>query len=214
MIGIFEARAQSRNEEAANSVSHGLALLAALIASPFLVAMSIHGGGLKVAGSITFTTAVICLYLASAFYHAWPEGQLKQTLKKLDHCAIYLLIAGSYTPFALVALHEIKLWLFLGLVWGLAIIGIVLKLRGRLTHAGASLALYLTMGWLALLMIEPLWLSVSGWGMFWLIAGGVSYPLGSIFYAAEQISFGHFVWHLFTVLGTACHFVAAFLVSA
>jgi hemolysin III len=157
---------------------------------------------------------MILLYLASTLYHAFPEGKTKRIFQVLDHNAIYLLIAGTYTPFTLGVLSGTWGWVLFGLVWGLAVLGLVLKSFGRLAHPFASMALYLAMGWLVLLAIEPLWLNVPAWGLFWLIAGGVFYTTGVAFFAAEQLRYGHFVWHTFVVAGTACHFNAVLWYAA
>jgi hemolysin III len=205
---LFQERCQSLGEEIANSVSHGVALIAALIAAPVVIAASIADGPLHMVGASVFSASMVLLYLASTLYHAFPQGRAKRVFQILDHNAIYLLIAGTYTPFALGVLGGAEGWLLFALVWALSILGLVLKSVGRLTHPIASAALYLVMGWLALLAIEPLSLKVPGWGLFWLIAGGLSYTVGVAFFAAERIRYGHFVWHIFVVAGTTCHFNA------
>lgn len=214
VIDLFGERQQSLGEELANSISHGVALLAALIAAPFLIVSSLGEGPAHVVGASVFSATMVILYLASTLYHAFPEGRAKRVFQILDHNAIYLLIAGTYTPFTLGVLSGTRGWLLFGLVWGLAVFGLVLKSTGRLAHPIASAVLYLAMGWLVLLAIEPLWLNVPGWGLFWLIAGGVSYTAGVAFFAAEQVRYGHFVWHLFVVMGTACHFNAVMWYAA
>lgn len=205
---VFQERCPSLGEEIANSVSHGMALIAALVAAPVLIIASVQDGPLNAVGASVFSASMVLLYLASTLYHAFPQGRAKRVFQILDHNAIYLLIAGTYTPFALGVLGGAEGWLLFGLVWGLAILGLVLKSVGRLAHPVASAALYLAMGWLALLAIEPLSLRVPGWGLFWLIAGGVSYTVGVAFFAAERIRYNHFVWHIFVVAGTTCHFNA------
>lgn len=213
-IELFKDRQQSVGEEIANSISHGVALLAALIAAPFLIVSSIAEGPVQVVGASVFSATMVLLYLASTLYHAFPEGRAKRVFQILDHNAIYLLIAGTYTPFTLGVLSGTRGWVLFGLVWSLAVIGLVMKSIGRLSHPIASVALYLAMGWLVLLAIEPLWLNVPTWGLFWLIAGGVAYTFGLAFFAAERVRYGHFVWHLFVVAGTACHFNAVMWYAA
>jgi hemolysin III len=163
-----------------------------------------------VIGASVFSTAMILLFLASTLYHAIPEGRSKRVFQILDHNAIYLLIAGTYTPFTLGVLSGTKGWLLFGLIWGLAVLGLVCKSIGRLSHPIASMALYLAMGWLVLLVAEPLWVAVPAWGLFWLIAGGLAYTTGVAFFAAERVRYSHFIWHLFVVLGSFCHFNAVF----
>lgn len=207
---LFRERRQSLGEEIANSVSHGVALIAALVAAPILIVSSVADGPAHTVGASVFSATMVLLYLASTLYHAIPEGRAKRLFQILDHNAIYLLIAGTYTPFTLTVLSGARGWLIFGLVWGLAVIGLVLKSIGRLAHPIASVALYLAMGWLVLLAIEPLWNSLPAWGLFWLIAGGLSYTAGVAFFAAEGLRYGHFVWHLFVVTGTTCHFAAIY----
>ena len=208
MIDALRERRQSLGEEIANSVSHGIGFLAAVIAAPVLIAYSIGDGPARTVGVSVFSASMVLLYLTSTLYHAFPDGKTKRIFQILDHNAIYLLIAGTYTPFTLGVLSGNRGWLLFGLVWGLAVVGIVLKSIGRLTHPIASAVLYLVMGWLVVLVIEPLWLGVPAWGLFWLIAGGVAYTFGVAFFAAEQVRYGHFVWHLFVIVGTTCHFNA------
>ena len=214
MNHLFRERLQTTGEEIANSVSHGVALVAALIAAHVLIVSATGDGPMHIVGASVFSATMVLLYLASTLYHAFPGGKTKQIFQILDHNAIYLLIAGTYTPFTLGVLSGTRGWVLFGLVWGLAILGLVLKSTGRLAHPIASTALYLAMGWLVLLAIEPLWLNVPTWGLVWLVAGGVAYTAGVAFFAAEQIRYGHFVWHLFVVTGTACHFNAVLWYAA
>ncbi|MHC4955433.1 MAG: PAQR family membrane homeostasis protein TrhA [Planctomycetota bacterium] len=205
-----QERAQSPGEEVANSVSHGLGLLAAIAALPVLVvAAARDGSATTIIGASIFGATMVLLYLTSTLYHALPAGRPKQVLQVLDHGAIYLLIAGTYTPFTLGALSGPWGWTLFGLVWGFAAIGLVVKSIGGAGYGWFSNAVYLGMGWLALIVIKPLWESVPGWGIFWLVAGGLSYTLGIVFFVLdERVRYTHFVWHLFVLAGTACHFVA------
>jgi len=208
-------RPQSLGEEIANSISHGLGLAAALAAAPVLVIAAAAKGDLAwLVGSSVFAATMVLLYLASTLYHAMPHSKAKRIFKVLDHAAIYLLIAGTYTPFTLGVLRGAWGWTLFGLIWGLAITGVVLKLAGGLRHPWLSTGLYIAMGWLVLVAIKPLWEALPGWGMFWLVAGGVAYTGGVAFYAADHKPYAHFVWHLFVVAGTACHFVAILWYSA
>jgi hemolysin III len=152
---------------------------------------------------------MLLLYLTSALYHVIPGGSAKRVFRTLDHGAIYLLIAGTYTPFTLGVLRGPWGWTLLGLVWGMALVGVVLKAVGGMRYPILSTVLYLVMGWLALIAIKPLWTHLPAWGFFWLLAGGIAYTLGVVFFASdERVRYHHFIWHLFVIAGTACHFVA------
>jgi len=209
-------RAQSPGEEIANSASHGLGLAAALAALPILIGGAARAGSAAnvVAASI-FATSMVLLYLSSTLYHAIPLNRFKRLFQKLDHGAIYLLIAGTYTPFTLGVLHGAWGWTLFGLVWGLAGIGLVLKTFDRLTHPMVSTGLYLLMGWLVLIAIRPLTALLPSAGMIWLVAGGLAYTVGVVFYLADsRLRYSHFVWHLFVIAGTTCHFFAVLWYAA
>jgi hemolysin III len=135
----------------------------------------------------------------------------KRLLQVLDHGAIYLLIAGTYTPFTLGVLRGGWGWTLFGLIWGLAVAGVVLKVIGGIRYPRLSTSVYLAMGWLVLIAAKPLWLRVPAWGLVWLAAGGLAYTVGVAFYSANRLRYGHFVWHLFVLAGTGCHFVAVLL---
>jgi len=209
-------RAQSLGEEIANSVTHGAGFLAALIGVPFLLVATVErGAAINVAGAAIFGSAMLLLYFASALYHALPPGRAKRVFVKIDHGAIYLFIAGSYTPFALGALHGAWGWTLFGLVWGLALAGIMLKTFDRLAHPVLSTGLYLVMGWLALIAIAPLSARVPAAGLALLFGGGIAYTAGVIFFAADsRWRYAHSVWHLFVLLGSTCHFFAVLDYSA
>lgn len=208
-------RPQSVGEEIANSVSHGLGLLAALAAFPVLV-MAAHqrGDPAGIVGASVFATTVVLLYFTSTLFHALPRCGAKRVFQILDHSAIYLLIAGTYTPFTLGVLRGSLGWTLLGLVWGLAVAGTVLKTLGGVRYTTVSTWTYLAMGWLVLVAAREVWTLVPGWGLFWLLAGGVAYTAGVVFFVAERIRYFHFVWHLFVVAGTACHFIAVLWYAA
>jgi hemolysin III len=189
-------------------VSHGVGLLAALVATPFLVLTARRGGAPAIIGASVFAGTVVVLYLASTLYHAMPSNKAKHVFRIIDHSAIFLLIAGTYTPFTLGVLRGAWGWALFGVVWGLAVLGVTLKAVGGIRYPRLSTALYITMGWLALIAIRPLWLHVPVAGWLWLIAGGLAYTGGIVFYAAERVPYGHFVWHVFVLLGTTCHFFA------
>lgn len=201
---------QSAGEELANSISHGIGLVAALVGAPILLlTASDHGDTLFLVGKIVFTVTMLVLYLGSTLYHAWPPTRGKSVLQILDHSAIFWLIAGTYTPFALGPLRGAWGWTLLCVVWALATFGAILKVtRGTSRHRKLSMVLYLGMGWLALAVMRPLLLAAPFSVLLWLLAGGLAYTGGVLFYVNEQLRYGHFVWHLFVLTGTACHFAA------
>jgi hemolysin III len=202
-------RVSSLGEEIANSVSHGVGFLAALVATPFLVlAAARRGGSVAIVGASVFASTMVVLYLASTLYHALPRNKAKRVFRVIDHSAIFLLIAGTYTPFTLGVLRGVWGWALFGIVWALAILGVTLKSIGGIRYPQLSTALYVGMGWLALIAIRPLWIHVPVAGWLWLIAGGVAYTGGIAFYAADRLRYGHFVWHMFVLTGTVCHFFA------
>jgi len=203
------ARPQSLGEEIANSVSHGAALLAAIAALPFLIVAARHAGAASVVGACVFGATMVLLYLASTIYHALPAGRAKRVFMKLDHGAIYVFIAGSYTPFALGALGGAWGWTLFGLVWSLAVVGVTLKAFDRLSHPWLSTGLYLVMGWLVVIAAVPLVQRVPLPGLALLVAGGLAYTGGVVFFALDsRLRYGHAVWHGFVVAGTGCHFFA------
>ena len=202
-------RAQSLGEEIANSVSHGVALLASLVAMPFLIGAARHLGATHVVGASVFAVTMVVLYLTSTLYHALPNGRAKRVFLTLDHSAIYIFIAGSYTPFALGALAGPWGWTLFGMVWSLALIGCALKAFGRLSHPWWSTGLYLAMGWLVLIAAVPLMQRVPAEGVALLVAGGLAYTAGVAFFVLDsRLRYAHSVWHGFVVAGTSCHFFA------
>ncbi|MGD2120916.1 MAG: hemolysin III family protein [Gemmatimonadota bacterium] len=206
---------QSRGEEVANSVSHGVGFALAVAAIPLLIVSAVQRGdaGAVVGGAI-FGAAMAGLYLTSTLYHAVPHGRAKRLLRKLDHSAIFLLIAGTYTPFTLGALGGVWGWSLFGVVWGIAAIGIGLKLVAGPKHPRLSSAMYVAMGWLVLIAIRPLWLNVPGMGILLLVLGGLAYTLGVGFYLAPRLRYGHFIWHLFVLTGSTFHFFAVLKYAA
>jgi hemolysin III len=203
-------RIQTLGEEIANSVSHGFGLLAALVAVPLLLVVTAqHGAAINIVGVSIFAATLLALYAVSTIYHALPEGRAKRVFLKLDHAAIFVFIAGCYTPFALGPLHGRLGWSLLAAVWGLAAVGVTLKALDRLAHPWLSTALYLLMGWLVVFAAGPLFAHVPLAGIAWLAAGGIAYTLGVGFFLADStFRFGHAIWHLFVLAGTTCHFVA------
>jgi hemolysin III len=208
-------RTQSRGEEIANSVSHGVGLLAAVVAAPVLVLSAVRqDGAARIVGASIFAATMVLLYLTSTLYHALPRNRVKQVFQVLDHAAIFLMIAGTYTPFTLGVLRGTWGWTLFVLVWGLALAGLVLTAAGGARYPKLRVCLYLAMGWLILVAVKPLWLRMPPWGLFWLFAGGFAYTVGVAFYAVKRVSYNHFVWHLFVIAGTACHFIAVLRFAA
>ncbi|HLA63462.1 MAG TPA: hemolysin III family protein [Rhodothermales bacterium] len=200
-----------RHEEAASALTHGLGVLASVAGTAVLVGLAtLHGDGRQLAGAVVFGLSLLALYTASTLYHAVRRELAKARLQIVDHCAIYVLIAGTYTPFTLGPLHGGWGWSLFGVIWGLALAGIVFKLffTGRFTRL--STALYVAMGWLVLVAAGPLVRAVPIETLAWLFAGGVAYTAGTFFYLSRRVPFGHAVWHLFVLGGSACHFVAVF----
>lgn len=207
------SRRQSVGEELANSISHGIGLLVAMIGTPVLLLAAFHHGSISFfIGTIIFTSTMLLVYLGSTVYHAWPRTSAKSILQVIDHSAIFLLIAGTYTPFALGPLRDAGGLTMLGIVWALALFGLMLKAtRGALRHRKLAMTLYLGTGWLGIIFIRPLALAIPLSALLWLIAGGVAYTAGTLFFANERLRYAHFVWHLFVVAGTSCHFAAVFI---
>ncbi len=205
-------RPQTAGEEFANAISHGLASLAAVAALPLLIVGAARDGGVaEVIGASVFGVTLLLLYLASTIYHALPAGRVKRAFMVIDHCAIFLLIAGTYTPFTLGALRGSWGWSLFGVVWGLALFGILLKTIVGTGYQLLSTGLYLAMGWLVIVAIQPLLSAMPLAGFLWLAAGGLAYTVGVVFFLLDsRVSYAHFVWHLFVVAGSLCHFVAVF----
>jgi hemolysin III len=201
---------QSTGEELANSISHGIGLIGVMIGAPILLLAAFrHGNVFFLIGTIVFIVTMLLLYLGSTLYHAWPHTCAKSVLQLLDHSAIFWLIAGTYTPFALGPLRGVWGWTMLGIIWALAAFGVFIKVtRGAARHPIFAMALYLGMGWLALIFIQPLALAVPVSALLWLVAGGVAYTTGVLFYLNKRLRYAHFVWHLFVLTGTGCHFAA------
>ena len=201
------AHSRRSREEFANSLSHGVGFLFAVAATPILVLGAVNGGSpAAVVGNSVFAATMVLLYLSSTWYHAAPVGRLKERLHRLDHAAIYLLIAGTYTPFTLGVLGGAWGWTLFGIVWGAAALGVCDKVIAGVRHPRLFTALYLIMGWSVLVVMRPLVLNMAPQGIGWLVAGGLSYSGGVVFYKARRLPYNHLVWHLFVLAGTTCHF--------
>lgn len=204
------ARAQTKGEELANSIVHGLGLALSIVALVALVVKAAQmDRTLLVVASAVFGATMVSLYLASTIYHALPPGPSKSLFRVLDHSAIYLLIAGTYTPFLLGPLRGPWGWSLLGVVWALAALGIVAKVTVGFTYPRLSTGLYVAMGWMGIVALKPLLETMPAGGLWWLLAGGICYTGGVLFFVKDaQLKYGHAMWHVCVVAGTSCHFVA------
>jgi len=194
-------------EEIANSVTHGIAFLLAIAALAVMVVFAaLHGTAWHVVACSLYGSTLTLLYAASTLYHSIRQPKAKAILKIIDHAAIYLLIAGTYTPFLLVPMRGPWGWSLFGVLWGSALVGIGFKifLAGRFTLL--STLVYVGMGWIVLIAIRPLWQSLPLGGILWLAGGGLLYTLGTVFYLCRRIPFSHAIWHLFVLAGSVCHF--------
>lgn len=211
MTALTLDRPQSFGEEVANALSHGIGALLAIAGLPVLVRAALErGSAADVVGAALFGATMIVLYLASTLYHALPAGAAKRWFNRFDHAAIYLFIAGSYMPFLFGVLWGGWGWSLFGVLVAAAVLGVGAKLMNRLRHPLWSTGLYVAMGWVAVVAIAPMVQRMSGAGLAWLVAGGLCYTLGAVvFHFDNRVRYAHFVWHLFVMAGSACHFVAA-----
>jgi hemolysin III len=196
--------------EKLNSISHLVGASLVVIGATVLITLAAVSGDVwKIISSSIYGLTLLLLYLFSTLYHSVPAGAAKTILQKFDHCMIYLLIAGSYTPFTLVTLHGTTGWTLFGIVWGLALVGIIQELFFSNQARIASLVIYILMGWSVLFFVKAL-IAALGWhGFYWLAAGGIIYSVGVIFYVIdERMKHAHGIWHLFVLGGSACHFVS------
>ena len=206
---ISTERQQSLGEEIANSVSSGLCLLAIIAGIPFLFRSAVQRGDrLSLAGAIVFAASMVALYLTSTVYHALPQSRVKNLFLRFDQSAIFLFIAGSYTPFTLGALRGNLGWTLFGLVWASAIFGIALTLFGELQNRWFSTWVYVGIGWIGLFAARSFSQHIPLEGLLWIVAGGLAYTTGVLFFIAKRLRYAHFIWHLFVAAGTACHFWA------
>ena len=197
----------SNNEERLNVLTHGIGLLLSVAALPFLIIKAIDFSGFwKPASFYIFGLSMIILYSASTFYHAAKKAKLRRRLNIFDHAAIYVLIAGTYTPFTLIVLDGVLGWVLFGLSWGFALIGIVLKLFYTGRFDKLSTIMYVLMGWQIVFAIKPLMEKLSTGGLKLLFAGGVFYTVGAVLYSIKKLPFNHAIFHVFVVLGTISHF--------
>lgn len=204
-------RAWSLGEELANSLSHGLGFLAALVAVPLLVAAAVATGDARaVLCASVFGSTIVLLFAASALYHGLPGGPAKRFFEFVDNAAVFLLIAGTYTPFTLILIRGTLGWTLFGVVWGLALVGVVLTMAGDLRYPAVTAGLCLVMGWIGVVAARELarLLPIDGSVLLW--GGGIAYTIGVIFYAARPLRYHHLIWHLLVLVGAACHFLAIY----
>ncbi|MGC8343217.1 MULTISPECIES: PAQR family membrane homeostasis protein TrhA [Pantoea] len=199
-------------EEIANSISHGLGCLFGIVGLMLLLdkASVMNAGLTTIVSSSLYGGSMILLFLASTLYHAVSHPRAKRVLKKVDHCAIYLLIAGTYTPFLMVGLQSPLAYGLMAVIWGLALLGIIFKLTIAERFKALSLVTYLCMGWLSLIVVYQLAMKLSAGGIWLLASGGIIYSLGVIFYVARRVPFNHAIWHAFVLGGCVCHFCAIY----
>lgn len=194
-------------EEVANSVSHGLGALLSVAALTLLVTFaSLSQDPIRITSFSIYGTSLVLLFMASTLYHALVNEQAKRIFKVIDHCAIYVLIAGTYTPLLLITIDGVLGYSMLVLIWSIALIGVVFKIKFAGRFKNVSLVSYLGMGFISLFVISELARALPNGGLALLIAGGVVYSLGVIFYVQKKIPFNHAIWHLFVLGGAACHF--------
>ncbi len=200
---------ESPHEEFANALTHGLAAIASLVGSAVLITLAgVYGDAWQITASVVFGTTLLLLYLASTLYHTTQRPTLKKRLKVFDHCAIYLLIAGTYTPFTLIGLRGTLGWTLFGVIWALALFGVVFKLFYTGRFEKLSTLVYVAMGWLVIIAAKPVMASLDAWTFRWLLAGGFFYTLGTFFYHRPSMRYSHAVWHLFVIGGSVCHYIA------
>ncbi len=200
-------------EERANAITHGLGVVLGVVGLILLLirAFDHQADTLTIASMAMYGSSIILLFLASTLYHSITTEKTKRLLKTLDHCAIYLLIAGSYTPFLLVSLRTPLAMGLMAVIWGIALVGIIMKIAFVYRFKRLSLVTYLAMGWLSLIVVYQLAMNIEMGGLVLLALGGVIYSLGVIFYVAKRIPYNHAIWHLFVLAGCACHFFAIYL---
>jgi hemolysin III len=209
---MSESRAWTLGEEVAHSVTHGVGLLAAVTGLVVLVILAAATRDpWRITSCSIYATTLVLLYAASTLYHALSSTRARRVFRVLDHSAIFLLIAGTYTPFALVSLRGPWGWTLLGIVWGLAVVGVAVKAVYGTRWPILSTALYIGMGWTVVIALKPLVEHVPPGGLAWLVAGGLAYTGGVVFYAWTRLRYSHAIWHVFVLAGSVCHYIAVVL---
>lgn len=208
---MSKTKAYTVAEEVAHALTHGVGAIAAIVGLIFMLVWAVsYGDTFHIVSASIYGASLILLYLASTLYHAFPWPRVKAFFQQMDHAAIYVLIAGTYTPFALVNLRGPWGWSLLGVVWGIAVVGVIMELAMKERKKWLSLSLYLGMGWMALIMIKPMIDSVEPGGLWLLLAGGLAYTFGVIFYVWKSLRFHHAIWHVFVLAGSVLHFFSVF----
>ncbi len=198
-------------EENINIISHTIGFILSMIASVFLlIHANLHGTALHIVSFGIFGVSLMILYAASAFYHSVKTAKVRNRWNIIDHASIYVLIAGTYTPFTLVTLKGMIGWVFFGISWGMALTGIILKLFFTGKFDLLSTIMYVLMGWIIIFAIKPLVHNLPSEGVFWLFAGGISYTVGAVLYSIDKIKFNHAIFHIFVLMGSFCHFMSVF----
>lgn len=218
-MGFSKHRPYTLGEEIANSVIHGIGVVLSIVALTLLMVFAGWArDGWAIASGLVYGISLVLEYTASTLYHSFPQASVKHVFKILDHCGIYLLIAGTYTPFTLITLRDatlgplshVGLWLF-ALVWALAIIGIATEAFWTYRPRWLSAAVYLGMGWLVIFAFKPLTTAIAPAGLKLLLAGGLCYTAGTLFYVLKRVRYMHAIWHVWVLAGSICHFLAVLL---
>ena len=198
-------------EERINIGSHAVGFVLSIVALVFLVRYaSIYGNAWHIVSFSIFGVSLMVLYASSTVYHSAKNPQFRRKMRIVDHASIYILIAGTYTPFTLVTLHGVTGWVLFGVTWGMAVTGIILKFFHTGKYDSISTLMYVFMGWIIVFAIKPLINNLSSEGLFWLVAGGMAYTTGAILYSINKIKFNHAIFHLFVLIGSVCHFISVY----
>ena len=206
-----EAKFYSKREEAINIYSHALGFLLSIPALAVLTLKAVGTGDVfRIVSFVIYGSSLLILYAASTIYHRQQDPVKRRHLRVFDHAAIYVLIAGSYTPYTLVSLHGTTGWWMFGAIWIFALVGIVLKIFFTGKYNLMSTLMYIFMGWMAVFVIKPLMANLAPEGLFWLAAGGIAYTVGAVLYSIKKIPFNHAIFHIFVLAGSACHFVSVY----
>lgn len=196
-------------EEILNSITHGAGMLISIAGLVFLIVFSsLYGQASHIASCTIFGISLVLLYTASTLYHSFRKPDIKKVFKIMDHSCIYVLIAGTYTPFMIVLVRGVLGWTIFAVIWSLTVLGIIFKSFFVNRFKIVSTVAYILMGWLVIFAIKPLVQTLPVNGIAWLFAGGIAYTLGTIFYAWKKLPFNHAIWHLFVLAGSTCHFMA------
>jgi hemolysin III len=212
-LEVCEAKSERLSvEELANCVTHGVGLALSLVGLVALVALAAtRGGALHVASCVVYGASLVALYLSSTVYHGARSPRTKDIFRVFDHCCIYLLIAGTYTPFTLVTLRGAWGWTLFALVWTFAVVGIACRLMFGNRFRVVAVASYVLMGWLAVIAVKPIFETVPAGALLWIAAGGLAYTAGVAFFACKRVPHNHAIWHLFVLGGSVCHYLAVLL---